>query len=158
MICLKGKKFVVLALMISLTTALVLIANVEKVYMLQKLGILLKTQKEWVSGAKASIQVLTVSSLTRKPVKSSVELKLLDESKELVEVLFKGETNEEGLLNLTFDVPNVPSGNYFLLVKASSGLSSDERELIVPIKASYRILITTDKPVYKPGQTVMFRA
>ena len=69
--------------------------------------------------------------------------------------LFEGITDSGGRLTARFDVPDVPPGTYTLQVGAggtNSVLSGQVQIRKMPV-----LLIETDKPIYKPGQTIKGR-
>ncbi|HUX01233.1 MAG TPA: MG2 domain-containing protein [Phycisphaerae bacterium] len=53
--------------------------------------------------------------------------------------------------------PNVPEGNYTLRVVAESEAGTSEVAEPVAVKRSFRLLVTTDKPLYQPGQVIHLR-
>ena len=67
-------------------------------------------------------------------------------------VLWEGETNSDGILQPQFEVPEiVGKGN--LTVTIGSESFTQEVELV----SSFSIIISTDKPLYQPGQTIHLR-
>lgn len=72
--------------------------------------------------------------------------------------LFAGKTGSNGSVDANFRVPNVPAGSYKLVVE-TAGLG--ERDLVegdVRVERPVGILLTTDKPLYQPGQLIHIRA
>ncbi len=63
-------------------------------------------------------------------------------------------TDAQGGAEPRFHVPNWPEGTYQLTVTA--GGESIERS--VRLTRSWQVLLSTDKPVYQPGQTILLRA
>ncbi len=63
-----------------------------------------------------------------------------------------------GTADLAFKVPDVEPGNYPVLV----GIQTDEgtREVLTEVTVSrdVKVMLTTDKPLYQPGQTIHMRA
>lgn len=55
-------------------------------------------------------------------------------------------------------VPRVNDGDYTLKVKAHSTLGESTVELPLPLYATARVHLLTDRPLYEPGNTVRFRA
>ncbi|HYV46477.1 MAG TPA: MG2 domain-containing protein [Myxococcaceae bacterium] len=55
-------------------------------------------------------------------------------------------------------VPQVPDGDYRLIVKVKSPVEDATQEVIVPLYAAAKIHTLTDRPLYEPGQQVKFRA
>jgi len=67
-------------------------------------------------------------------------------------VLFDGSTGGDGHIVVPFDVPAVDSGVYGLTAYVVG--SAERLETDIEIRSMPVILIETDKPIYKPGQTI----
>ena len=67
-------------------------------------------------------------------------------------------TDQNGSLSEPVYVPPVPSGKYDLVVDSRSQVGQDHIVRPIEIKRAYRVYLTTDKPVYQPGQTIHIRA
>ncbi len=82
-------------------------------------------------------------------IPGDVEVALLKQGKEVFTV--KERVNGKGTVN--FNVPAIEEGDYEIRVK---GLGFEDK---VPVKVekSFLIFLETDKPIYKPGQTVHIR-
>lgn len=73
--------------------------------------------------------------------------------------VFEGLTDDSGSLPLVFQVPaELEEGDYQLVVETESRAGEDAIERPVVIERAYRLLLTTDKPLYQPGQTIHLRA
>jgi 5-hydroxyisourate hydrolase-like protein (transthyretin family) len=72
--------------------------------------------------------------------------------------LFEGETDETGSLPVSFHVPADAPAEAQLLVETESDVGSDQVAQPVTIQREYRLLLTSDKPLYQPGQTIHMRA
>ena len=73
--------------------------------------------------------------------------------------VFEGLTDDSGSLPLVFQVPaELEEGDYQLVVETESRAGEDAIERPVVIERAYRLLLTTDKPLYQPGQTIHIRA
>ena len=53
---------------------------------------------------------------------------------------------------------DVPDGDYVLAVEATSGEETSEVSQAIHVERSYRVLVTTDKPLYQPGHVIHIRA
>ncbi len=84
-----------------------------------------------------------------KPASGNVEIALLDEGKEI----FKIEKNISGKGIIKLDIPDVADGDYEIRVKTSGF----EDTATVKIEKSFLTFLETDKPIYKPGQTIHIR-
>ncbi|MEM7534035.1 MAG: MG2 domain-containing protein, partial [Chloroflexota bacterium] len=83
--------------------------------------------------------------------------------------VFAGQTDSQGLIQVNFDVPDLGMAEDELQGELSAGSESmltiiaetdyDEVQYQQPVYVgrAYNVLITTDKPVYQPGQTIHIR-
>ncbi|HEX8558557.1 MAG TPA: MG2 domain-containing protein, partial [Pyrinomonadaceae bacterium] len=71
-----------------------------------------------------------------------------------------GVTDAEGFAPLDFELPRSfeDDGEVRLVVKARLGSLAQEAETEVSVDVEPRVLLTTDKPLYQPGQTAHMRA
>ncbi|AKB86242.1 alpha-2-macroglobulin family protein [Methanococcoides methylutens] len=113
---------------------------------------LILVPKAFFSGGESSV---TMSSfLGDAPVSRCVEYTLTSASGEVVP-LVKAATSDSGNSVAKFDVPEVEEGSYTLTatpVGAESGF-----ETTIQVVQNNPIFIETDKPIYKPGQTIHVR-
>ncbi|GAB4541323.1 MAG: hypothetical protein Kow0063_32090 [Anaerolineae bacterium] len=72
--------------------------------------------------------------------------------------LFEGQTDETGSLPVQFHVPAGTPAEAHLVVETRSQAGEDRVEQAVTIQRDFRLLLTTDKPLYQPGQTIHMRA
>ena len=121
-------------------------------------NVLVYGQNGFESGSDASLRILVQTHGSGSPVEGAwVGVTLRDEnSKETL--LFQGKTDEHGSPNAEFVIPEGLEGNYELLITAKSESGKDEIVKPVNIERTYRILLTSDKPLYQPGQTMHLRA
>jgi hypothetical protein len=72
--------------------------------------------------------------------------------------LFEGQTDETGSLPVQFHMPADAPPQAQLIVETESPLGKDRVEQPVTIERDYRLLLTSDKPLYQPGQVIHMRA
>jgi uncharacterized protein YfaS (alpha-2-macroglobulin family) len=72
--------------------------------------------------------------------------------------LYQGHTDAQGSANVSFKVPAVVAAEQTLVVETRTDLGTDTIERPVTVQREYRVLLTTDKPIYQPGQTLHLRA
>lgn len=70
----------------------------------------------------------------------------------------KCQTDQHGLAVPTLDVPNLDDGEYRLRVTADLIQSPEVIERKVRVRRSWQVMLSTDKPIYQPGQTIHLRA
>ncbi|KAA0003599.1 MAG: hypothetical protein FE048_01240 [Thermoplasmata archaeon] len=66
--------------------------------------------------------------------------------------LYEGETDEDGYDSPIFTIPNI-TGNAKLLIKVGDDKISED----IVVEDNYKIIISTDKPIYQPGQIIHIR-
>jgi uncharacterized protein YfaS (alpha-2-macroglobulin family) len=121
-------------------------------------------QSQWLSGSTASLRVIVSDHNAGKPLPAAVTIAARPQPKEgkpLAELitLHQGRTNNLGTLDASFAVPDLEPGAYALVVNVTAlpvGVDSVEQPLRITRRAE--ILLTTDKPIYQPGQVVHLRA
>ncbi|MFQ6100243.1 MAG: MG2 domain-containing protein [Anaerolineae bacterium] len=72
--------------------------------------------------------------------------------------LFEGQTDESGSLPVSFHVPADAPTEAQLVVETQSAVGRDRVEQPVTVEREYRLLLTSDKPLYQPGQVIHMRA
>jgi len=72
--------------------------------------------------------------------------------------LFEGQTDETGSLPVSFHVPADAPEEAQLVVETQSDVGRDKVEQPVTIEREYRLLLTSDKPLYQPAQVIHMRA
>src|SRR5262249_27983398 len=88
---------------------------------------------------------------------ASVEVQLKNKDGKAVD-LYKGKAGADGTANVAFQVPDLPPGQYTLVVLTRSELGDEKLERIIKAKAQSKVLLVTDKPLYQPGQEIHIRA
>ncbi len=72
--------------------------------------------------------------------------------------LFRGQTDATGSLPVTFQVPFDAPPQARIVVDTSSPAGRDHVEQEVTITRDFRLLLSSDKPLYQPGQAIHMRA
>jgi hypothetical protein len=72
--------------------------------------------------------------------------------------LYRGKAGADGAAAVTFRVPELPAGSYKLEVSTKSALGEEKLARDVKVKTSAKVLLTSDKPLYQPGQKMHLRA
>lgn len=68
------------------------------------------------------------------------------------------QTDASGVGQPAFAVPDVPDGSYRLRVTAQTPTKAEVIDRQVTVKRSWQVMLSTDKPLYQPGQTIHLRA
>jgi uncharacterized protein YfaS (alpha-2-macroglobulin family) len=120
-------------------------------------------QQSYIAGAKAAVRVIvTDSNDSAISGRGSVEIQLLDAGNKLAEdkarTLFSGRLNHRGTTEAQFHFPAGMVGNYKLRYIADTPIGSTEFTQDVRLEDKVSILLTSEKPLYQPGQTIHVRA
>lgn len=71
--------------------------------------------------------------------------------------LYEGTTDVTGSADVAFTVPAEAATESILIVETNSGRGRDRTEQPVTVVRDYKTLLTTDKPIYQPGQVIHIR-
>nr|MBA3534587.1 hypothetical protein [Ardenticatenales bacterium] len=116
-------------------------------------------QTRFVPGSQAALRVLVRDSSNGAPLSNAaIRVGMQPEEGGSAVTLFEGSTDGEGTTSVAFTVPADAPINQTLIVETDSSLGSDRLERAVTLERDYRILLSTDKPLYQPGQEIQLRA
>ena len=114
-------------------------------------------QSTLYSGNLSSPRIVVRNFTNQKPIEgASVNIKLVGNG--ISQELGQFTTNKQGSISEPINIPPVPEGKYTLIIDSQSKIGKDHIENQVQIKKPYKVYITTDKPIYQPGQTLHMRA
>ena len=114
-------------------------------------------QRAYAAGSTASVRIITADSKAGNPLRDSrVKLELVDGDRSTT--LFTGRTDSLGTAQVAFGLPSESYGSRQLRVTADTLLGSVTANQPIQLERRDRILLTTDKPLYQPGQTIHLRA
>jgi hypothetical protein len=115
-------------------------------------------QTRLVPDSDASVRVVVQDFGAGKPIVGAhVKVSLKPDRGQAVP-LFEGQTDESGSLPVRFRVPADAPAEAQLVVETESAVGRDRVEQPVTVQREYRLLLTSDKPLYQPGQTIHMRA
>lgn len=114
-------------------------------------------QNTWLRGGPAGLRVIVRNHQTGQPVAAHVAISL-GGPKMASLILYSGRTSLLGTVDAAFRVPKVKAGAYALKIAVESPVGDDELQQPLTVAESVRILLTSDKPLYQPGQTMHLRA
>ncbi len=112
-------------------------------------------QHSYLSGGTAAVRVV-VTDTKNIPVPGSLRIALLPRNGE-IQPLFSGRLNARGTAEVQFRFPTGKPGNYQLRYIADTAIGATELTQQVTVQDKVSILLTTEKPVYQPGQTIHAR-
>jgi 5-hydroxyisourate hydrolase-like protein (transthyretin family) len=115
-------------------------------------------QTKIASGSSAAFRILVRDRVSEKPVAgAAVELSLLGKTTGMVK-LGVFHTDASGSIPDSIGIPDVAPGDYQLVVDSASPLGRDHIVKKVEIEHPARVLLSSDKPIYQPGQTIHLRS
>jgi len=116
-------------------------------------------QSAWLAGGPASLRIVVTNHDTGQPVRGAAHIAITPTDQQAIgsQRLHSGELRD-GTLSAKFTVPDLSPGTYELSVRVVSALGQDVVTRPVTIRRESQILLTTDKPLYQPGQTIHLRA
>lgn len=106
-------------------------------------------------GTHSSFTLTTFDAETHLPVQRNALVELLSSDGSRRIVIFEGATGQQGRYHGPFTVPDDWVGEH--LIQATISGLDETLEIAASIKKTLGILVETDKPIYKPGQTVLGR-
>ncbi len=115
-------------------------------------------QTEYLAGSHAAIRVIVSDANNNdiaEPGTIRIELLVPNDS---ARPLFSGKINKRGTVEAQFHFPAGLTGRYELRFIADTPIGSTEYTQPVELKSKASILLTTEKPIYQPGQTIHVRA
>lgn len=114
-------------------------------------------QRAYAAGSPASVRIITVDSRAGNPLRDSrVKLELVNGDR--ATTLFAGRTDSLGTAQVAFTLPAESYGSRQLRVTADTSLGTVTANQPIQLERRDRILLTTDKPLYQPGQTIHLRS
>ncbi len=115
-------------------------------------------QDSLYSGSEAALRVLLEDYQTGKPLEDkAVRIELVSKDSNKKVELGRFRTGPDGCLDDPIVIPAMAGGDYTLNV-IPVGWDSDSMSQAITVKRPQRIYVTTDKPLYQPGQTIHMRA
>ncbi|HEX3472530.1 MAG TPA: MG2 domain-containing protein [Silvibacterium sp.] len=115
-------------------------------------------QKSCITGGPAAIRVIATDSKDDAIIDNgSVRVELLIPDRP-ARTLFTGRLNHRGTTEAQFRFPAGLIGDYQLRYLVETPIGSSESTEPVQLQDKLSILLTTEKPIYQPGQTIHVRA
>jgi hypothetical protein len=115
-------------------------------------------QTQFVPDSDASVRVVVQDLGRGEPIGGALVRVSLKPSGGRADLIFEGQTDETGSLPVLFHVPADAPAEAQLVVETESDVGQDRVEQAVIIQRDYRLLLSSDKPLYQPGQTIHMRA
>ncbi len=87
-----------------------------------------------------------------------VDIELRDRASGRVFRLASFTTDESGSGSPRFELPDAPDGEYELRVRARTPGGDELLTRMIELTRSWKLMLSTDKPVYQPGQVIRVRS
>ena len=115
-------------------------------------------QQSYLAGGQAAVRVIVTDSKNETiSGPGSVRIQLLEERQDPRQ-LFSGRLNRRGTTEAQFQFPAGMIGNYQLRYVVETPIGSTEFTQPVRLEDKVSVLLTTEKPIYQPGQMIHVRA
>ena len=115
-------------------------------------------QTKLAAGSPTGVRILVRNRQTGRPVQGAKLVLSLSSKSGVISQLGNFTTDASGSTVEAINIPAVPAGDYEFIVDATSSLGRDHIIKKVEIQQSVRILLSSDKPIYQPGQTIHVRS
>jgi hypothetical protein len=118
----------------------------------------IRGQQSYLAGGPAAIRVIATDSENR-AIAGGGSLRIeLGPADQKPRALFTGTLNERGTADAQFRFPAGLAGGHVLRYVVDTPIGSAEFTQQVRLEDKVSILLTTEKPIYQPGQTIHVRA
>ena len=115
-------------------------------------------QQKYVSGGAAAVRLIATETDNETPIKSgSLQIEMQGPGQK-PQMLYSGSLNGRGTTRAEFRFPAGLAGAFALRYVVDTPLGTAEFTRQVGLEEKASILLTTEKPVYQPGQTMHVRA
>jgi hypothetical protein len=115
-------------------------------------------QAELMAGSPGSLRIRLTNHETGAAMEGvPVEIELRDKANQVIH-LASFTTNAEGSGQPRFHLPDTADGDFQLRVIARPKGTEEVLQEAIKLKRSWKVMLTTDKPVYQPEQTIHVRA
>jgi hypothetical protein len=115
-------------------------------------------QTEYLAGSDAAIRVLVSDAGNEDAALTGTIRAELLIPQQRARLLFSGRLNQRGTVAARFHFPAGLEGKYDIRFIADTPIGSSEYTQPIELKNPALIMLTTEKPIYQPGQTIHVRA
>jgi type II secretory pathway pseudopilin PulG len=116
-------------------------------------------QAEWLADSRASLRVVLWDTSRNTGVGDvPVDVELAAKDSRPVIRLASFRTNQYGTATPVFQLPDEVGQEYELRVRAAVGRAEESVTRPIKLRRSWQLMLSSDKPVYQPGQTIHLRA
>lgn len=116
-------------------------------------------ESDFLSDTQASLRAVVMRNDDAKALADvPVAIDLLDTGTNASVHLADFRTNADGTGQPEFRLPDWKDGDYQLRITAKPGGESETLNQSVKLRRSWKLMLSSDKPVYQPGQTIHLRS
>jgi hypothetical protein len=115
-------------------------------------------QQSYLSGGPAAVRLVVTEANNETPVASGSVAIELQAAGGKAQALYRGPLNSRGTTRAQFRFPEGLAGNYILRYAVDTPLGAADHTQQIRLEEKSSVLLTTEKPVYQPGQTIHARA
>ncbi len=119
---------------------------------------LVLAQGQFAPGSQAAVRILVRDVNDAEPVAGAQVSLRVGRTPGLAQEVFSGQTDQFGTADIRFEVPENVTGDAALIVETRSNKGEDTITQPIHVARQYRLLVSSDKPAYQPGQTIHLRA
>ncbi len=107
----------------------------------------------------SALRVVVRDNETNQPIaNANVTVQMVPKGGGASQPLYTGKTDARGTAPVSFVLPPNTARDQTLIIQTDSGAGHDRVERAITVARSYKVLVTTDKPLYQPGQLIHLRA
>jgi type II secretory pathway pseudopilin PulG len=115
-------------------------------------------QTKLAAGGPAGLRIVVRNRVSGTPVRgATVEINVIPKSGSSIH-LGTFQTDADGSVADPLNIPDLPPGEYRLVLEATSSLGRDQVSQKIEIQQPAQVLLSSDKPIYQPGQTIHLRS
>ena len=113
--------------------------------------------RDYMAGSRAALRVIVSDARSNSPLTGALRIELVVPNRQPIP-LFSGNLNRRGTLAATFHLPAGLTGKCDLHFVVDTAIGSSEYTQPIQLEDKASVLLTTEKPIYQPGQTIHVRA
>ncbi len=114
-------------------------------------------QERLAPGSQAALRVIVRDARQAEPLAGADVVVRIGRTPGLARLVYSGQTDDSGSTAVAFTVPDDLEGQASLVVETNAAGSTAQLVQPITIARSYRLLLGSDKPAYRPGQTLHVR-
>jgi anti-sigma factor RsiW len=115
-------------------------------------------QDRLAPGSQAALRVVVQSTEEAETIAGADVVVKIGRTPGQARTVYAGQTDASGTANVSFTVPRDLEGQADLVIETSSPGGTDQIVSPIVIEREYKLLLSSDKPAYRPGQTIHMRA